>query len=478
MAAVLGVMCVPGMVRGESIVLMHTNDTHSQIYPTDEGTGGVARCKVLIDSIRGAEPYALLLDAGDAVQGTAFFNLYKGEVEAMLLNALGYDVVTLGNHEFDNGMERLGEYVRSVDAGFVSTNYRFGGTPMEGLTRPYRIFDIAGKRVGVLAINVEPAGMIDPDKSVGVRYLDPLKAANATAWHLRNNEGCDYVVALTHIGYEYEETFDDRELAAASSDIDVIIGGHSHTTVPAGTRVTNAEGRPVVITQTGSQGNALGVVKIDTATGAITDELIAVDSRLDGRVDPAVEEMLKPYRHGVDSLCSIVIGKTRIDTPDRKNDVMVGFVARFLAARGRELAPDVTIDLAMANRGGIRRGMRRGNVTKGQILEMLPFDNRVVVLEVKGRDLLEAFEINERLGRVGYDRPVAMVREGGDVPLSATIGGKRVDPDATYYVATIDYIAKGGDYMKPMKRGVVVGRSDKIMNEDVIEYVEKVKVIK
>ncbi|MDE6085656.1 MAG: metallophosphoesterase, partial [Muribaculaceae bacterium] len=188
-----------GVSKADNIVIMHTNDTHSQIDPAADGKGGVARRKVLIDSIRAAEPHTLLVDAGDAVQGSNYFTLYGGEVEALMLNELGYEYAILGNHEFDNGMESLGKYISSVNAPYIATNYIVTGTPLEGKLTRYKIVPIAGKRIGLIGINIDPKGMIADEKSVGVVYQDPCKAANATAWHLKNNEGVDYVIAITHI---------------------------------------------------------------------------------------------------------------------------------------------------------------------------------------------------------------------------------------------------------------------------------------
>lgn len=462
----------PG-AEAEKIVIMHTNDTHSQIDPGSDGMGGLARRKVLIDSIRSTNQHTILIDAGDAVQGTTYFNLYGGEVESKGLNALGYDYAILGNHEFDNGMEALARYLSNTDAQFISTNYDLSGTPLDSLVSRYRIVDIAGKKIGLIGLNVDPAGIIDPAKSQGVKYQDVYRAANSTAWHLKHNEGVDYVVAISHIGYHYDETPDDLDVAEGGNDIDLIIGGHSHTTIKPGTPDGwrfNTDHKPVIITQTGSTGKYLGVVTIDTDTDSIQASLIPVDSRLDSRIDPAITKMTAPYRHGVDSLKSIVIGKTRIDSNDRSNNGIINFVSAFLADRGRSLVPDGRIDLAVSNRGGVRTGMKRGNVTKGAIMEMLPFNNKVTVLEMKGSDLIESFGINSKMKRVSYDRPVT-VTMNGDKAVKATVDGKEISPDATYRVATIDYIAKGGDYMAPMTRGKAIAQSHRIMNEDVMEYI-------
>ncbi len=458
---------------GEKIVIMHTNDTHSQIDPGNGDMGGLARRKVLIDSIRSVEPHTLLIDAGDAVQGTAYFNLYAGEVEAKGLNALGYDYATLGNHEFDNGMEALANYIRQIDADFVSTNYDLDGTPLDSVISRYRTVSIGGRKIGIIGLNVDPSGIIDPAKSEGVKYQDVYRAANSTAWHLKHNEGADYVIAISHIGYHYDETPDDLEIAEKGNDIDLIIGGHSHTRIEPGTPQgwrLNADKEPVIITQTGSSGKYLGVVTIDTDTDSIQASLIPVDSRLDSRIDPAIIEMTAPYRHGVDSLKSIVIGKTLIDSDDRSDTGIINFVSAFLADRGRQLVPDGRIDLAVSNRGGIRTGMKRGNVTKGAIMEMLPFDNKVEVLEMKGSELIESLGINAGMGRVSYDRPVTVTMDGNKA-VKATIDGKDIQPDSIYRVSTIDYIAKGGDYMEPMTRGNVIAGSSRIMNEDVMDYI-------
>ena len=463
-------------VHGEHIVIMHTNDTHSQIDPATDGKGGVARRKVLIDSIRAAEPHTLLIDAGDAVQGSNYFTLYGGEVEALMLNELGYEYAILGNHEFDNGMESLGKYISSVNAPYIATNYIVTGTPLEGKLTRYRIVPIAGKRIGLIGINIDPKGMIADEKSVGVVYQDPFKAANATAWHLKNNEGVDYVVAITHIGYEVNPLPDDIKLVANSENIDIIIGGHSHTVVEPGSEKShrkNAAGKDVLIAQTGSTGANLGVITIDTDNNTFSSQLIPVDSRLDGRVDDSILAKLEPYRHGVDSLKSIVVGKSRIEAP-RGDERILNFVTDFIEWEGKRLNDNKAVDLGIANRGGIRTPMNSGPITRGGIMEMLPFDNRVVVLELTGQQLLDVFDTNVKAPRVGFSRPVAVVVENGHVT-RATLNGVAVDPEKTYVVSTVDYLANGGDYMTPLTLGKVLNSSDRIMNLDVIDYIGSLK---
>lgn len=459
----------------ERIVIMHTNDTHSQIEPNAAGRGGVARRKVLIDSIRAAEPNTILVDAGDAVQGTVYFSLYGGEVESKMLKALGYDYAILGNHEFDNGVDSLAWYIKQSGVPYLSTNYDVTGSPLDGLLSPYSIVKRGGKKIGIIAINLQPDGMIDSAKSRGVEFLDVFKAANSTAWHLKHNEKVDYVVALTHVGYSLEDLPDDLDIAAKSEDIDVVIGGHSHTVVKPGTEMalrTNEDGRPVVVAQTGSLGENLGLVIIDTDKGTVASELIPVDSRLDGRVDPAIETIIAPYRHGVDSLKSIVVGKNT-QAFERKDEGLLNFVADFARWEGRRLNNGKQVDLAIVNRGGIRNGLGKGNVTRGIIMEILPFDNRVELLDIKGEDLIKALVTAAETRRVGFDRPVVV--ELDDDRHEATIDGVEIDPDKQYTIATIDYLANGGDYMTPLKAGIVKAVSSNKMNLDVLDYIKTLK---
>ena len=169
----------------EDLVIIHTNDTHSQLDPTDKGLGGIQRRKVLIDSIKAEHPNVLVADAGDAVQGTLFFTLYGGRAEMEAMNALGYDIAILGNHDFDNGVDSLARNIGLSDARWISTNYDFSQrADLDSLFSPYEIYDIGGKKIAFIGLNLDPKGMIAEGNYDGVRYLDVVKAANSTAWFL------------------------------------------------------------------------------------------------------------------------------------------------------------------------------------------------------------------------------------------------------------------------------------------------------
>ena len=450
----------------DQLIILHTNDTHSQLDPDDKNEGGILRRKVLVDSIRDKEPNVLLVDCGDAVQGTLYYTLYKGEAERVMMNNLGYDIQILGNHEFDNGLESLANDWSQLNAEKLSSNYDVSGTVLEGILKPYSIHDFGGKKIGFIAINLDPKGMIADANATGIRYLDGIEAANSLAWYLKNIEHADMVIALTHVGYDTENppTPSDLDIARNSKEIDIIIGGHSHTTVDpdAGNalawKVSNMTGDTVVVAQTGSRGMNLGKITVDLPTLSSTYSLIKVDKRLDNRIDPEAAALLHRYRAGVDSLKSQKIGKSSVEFP-AGSQILVNWVADVMLEMGKELV-DSPVDLSIVNKGGIRRGLPAGHITKETIMTMLPFDNKLVVMEIGGNDLKQAFDV--------------MARRGGD-GLSKGFDINAIDPDRTYTLVTIDYLANGGDYMEPLTKGKVIARSKARLDETMIEHIERSK---
>lgn len=478
-AVALAATCVFVPAQAQKLTLLTTNDTHSQIDPADDGSGGILRRKAAVDSVRAAADNVLLIDLGDAVQGTLYFNLYGGEVENKLMNALGYDIRILGNHEFDNGVKELARTWKDNTSVNLSTNYKITDPDLAPLFRSYLIKDIDGRRVGFIAINLRPQGMISEGNYDGVEYLDAIRAANSTAWHMKHNEGVDMVVALTHIGYMPTGTgTSDMELAGASEDIDVILGAHSHTLVNPGSavseahRVTNAAGDTILVTQAGKGGKYLGKVEIDLNTGKTAYSLLKIDSRYDKDVDSELENnLLAAYRHGVDSIMNTPVAKTNWAMEQRSPELL-NFVTDFIRDRGREL--DNGVDFAIANKGGIRRGLPAGTVTKGEIQSMLPFSNHVVVIEISGRDIVDNLEIMTRTDGNGISRELKVNYEPlSNQVTSVQLNGHDLEPDRIYTVATIDYLANGGDYMKPLTRGKIVARSSRKVYEDLLKMLER-----
>lgn len=248
------------------LTILHTNDTHSRLEPfpmdggRNQGLGGIAGRARLIETIRSEEEHVLLLDAGDIFQGTPYFNLYKGEPEIKAMSAMQYDATTIGNHDFDAGMENLAtQLTKHANFPMLICNYDFTGTPMEYKTQPYKIFKKGKIKVGIFGVGIEGKGLI-PDNLFGAtKYLDPIQKANEIA-DLLKRDGCDMIICLSHLGNKYSEAglVSDEVLAKASENIDLIIGGHTHTFLDQPIVYKNKKGDDVVVNQVGFAGIILG----------------------------------------------------------------------------------------------------------------------------------------------------------------------------------------------------------------------------
>lgn len=273
-----GVLSAPLIGKGlevpsaHRLVILHTNDTHSRLdpFPMDgsrnQGLGGVAKRAQIIKQIRAQEPYVLLLDAGDIFQGTPYFNFYKGEPEIKAMTYMGYDATTIGNHDFDAGMENLATQLR-LHARFpmLVCNYDVAGTPLEANVMPYKIFRKGPLKIGVLGVGIEGKGLI-PDQLFGSTvYLDPIAEANKVANILRKKEHCDLVICLSHLGNRYttEKKVSDEDLAKQSEEIDLVIGGHTHTFLDKPLVYTNKKGKEVLVNQVGFGGILLGRIDFE-----------------------------------------------------------------------------------------------------------------------------------------------------------------------------------------------------------------------
>lgn len=254
----------------KKITILHTNDVHSHIDPfgpdheRNANKGGVARRATLVESIRKENPNTLLLDAGDIFQGTPYFNYYGGELEFKLMSMLDYDLATIGNHDFDNGIDGLYAQLPHAKFEFVSANYDFSNTVMDTHVKPYKILVKDGIKIGVFGLGVQLEGLVDKDMYKETVYHNPIEVAQDMSRILREEQKCDLVICLSHIGYHYRnrpERVSDLNLARATKDIDIIIGGHTHTFLPKPTIEKNSAGKNVLINQVGAYGLYLG--KID-----------------------------------------------------------------------------------------------------------------------------------------------------------------------------------------------------------------------
>jgi len=265
----LGLICSVN-AQEKSLTILHLNDTHSRIEPYPDNShyypsqGGLTRIYNYVEKTRAAEDNVLLFHCGDQVQGTPYFNFFEGEVEIEAGNLMRYDAACLGNHEFDNGLDFLAAMVKKAKFPIVATNLDFTGTPLEGLTRPWIVIERGGLRIGVIGLTIDFKGLVAKSNSKGVKWLDPIHMANHTAEMLKKTERCDLVVAVSHLGYYPKEPakIGDTQLAEQSRNIDIILGGHTHTFMEEPVRVKNLDGREVVINQTGAYGIYVGRIDL------------------------------------------------------------------------------------------------------------------------------------------------------------------------------------------------------------------------
>jgi 5'-nucleotidase len=249
------------------LTVLHTNDQHSRIEPFDSSysrnpnQGGFARRATLIQQIRSQEKNVLLLDAGDIFQGTPYFNFYGGELEFKLMSMMGYDAATMGNHDFDNGLEGFLKALPNAKFPFITSNYDFSNTILDGKTEKYKIFKKDGIKVGLFGVGLELDGLVGKKQYQETKYLNPVEIAQHYADFLRKEKGCDLVICLSHIGYDYRDDADkisDKKLAAQTDNIDLILGGHTHTFLPEPQSFTNKSGKNVLVNQVGWAGLLLG----------------------------------------------------------------------------------------------------------------------------------------------------------------------------------------------------------------------------
>ena len=256
-----------GQSGARELVILHTNDTHSHVDPVkagpEAGLGGVIERAAYIDSVRSAvgKRNLLLVDAGDFSQGTSYFTVLKGDIEIELLNGMGYDAVCLGNHEFDNGPEELARRLRNAKFDVVCANYDFSGSVLDRYVEPYTVIRKGGRKIGIIGLLVDVTKVVDRSVAETMKYLDPVETVNRYAALLRD-KGCDMVIVLSHFGIEKSE-FTDIRLAEASRNVDIIIGGHSHTFLEEPVYVRNADGKEVTIVTDGCWGLYVGRLDIE-----------------------------------------------------------------------------------------------------------------------------------------------------------------------------------------------------------------------
>lgn len=251
----------------QKISILHTNDQHSRIEPfeaTDRrfpNQGGFARRATLVEQIRKQEKNVLLFDCGDIFQGTPYFNMFGGELEFKLMSMMKYDAATMGNHDFDNGLEGFLKVLPNAKFSFICSNYDFSNTILDGKTEPYKIFRKGDIKVGVFGLGIELEGLVGKKHYQETKYLDPIEIAQHYSEFLRNEKKCDLVICLSHLGYDFgsdKEKMSDKKVAAQTDGIDLILGGHTHSFLKEPQVFQNKKGKNVLVNQVGWAGLLLG----------------------------------------------------------------------------------------------------------------------------------------------------------------------------------------------------------------------------
>ncbi len=458
-----------------SITILHTNDTHSWHEPGSNGDGGAARLASVVNQIRASRDNVLLLDGGDRFTGTLFHVQWRGQDQVQVMNAIGYDAMTLGNHEFDDGEEVLYNFVSQLDFPAVSANIVDWGsfTELDELINAFAVLDVNGQQIGVIGLTTPETPELTK-ASDEIQFSADLVAVTQAAVDELTAQGVNKIVLITHIGLDM-----DREVAAGVTGVDVIVGGHSHTLLgnvyQAAVEgypvvVENPEGAPVYIVQAGSNSTYLGRLDVTfDAEGVVT--AATGDTILLSRYitpDPALEEIVTELAGPVEELRATPTGAeaTVALNGDRR-------VCRVEECNLGNLITDAMraetgAQIAITNGGGIRASIDEGEVTVGEVVTVLPFGNLVSTFELTGADVIAALE--NGVSRVVVDGG-NVVRDGaaGRFPQVSGLhftwdptleAGSRIvsvevqneagewvaiDPAATYTVASNDFMRGGGD---------------------------------
>ena len=255
----------------KQIVILHTNDTHSTIEPVSKyskvkeaaGKAGCVRRATMVKQLREQNPDILLFDSGDFSQGSTFYTMYKGDVEVGLMNIMGYDAATIGNHEFDFGLDNLARLARQAKFPIVCSNCDFTGTPCQDVIKKYCVVVRDGVRIGVFGLTPKIEGLVMKENIAGVKYIDPIQATKEMVSVLRDKERCDIVVCLSHLGWKLApEYIDDQVLISSTTGIDIVLGGHSHTYMKEMEWVDNDEGKSIPVDQNGKHGAFVGKITL------------------------------------------------------------------------------------------------------------------------------------------------------------------------------------------------------------------------
>jgi len=478
--------CATGPVKREAgkayeLVLLHTNDHHGTALP-NAGRGGLAERATFIKSVRAANPNVLLIDIGDFNTGSAFSNMFAGEIEINAYNLMGYDAATFGNHEFDGTQEKLDKQIAAANYPFISSNIKTADGKFLG-GHQYLVKNYDGIRVGLIGLTTLRTLVIaSPDPSL--TFIPEIDAAKDAVALLRDKEKVDIIIALTHMGdvKEYDDHVTSLELAEAVPGIDIIVDGHSHSLF---SQVKYA-GNTWVVTAN-EWGKYVGEAKLTVVDGKLLRfdwELVEINNS-DTQTyapDAAIAAMMAPYIEQSEASLKEVIGEAA-DTfifgnrLTRYQETALGNMITDANTWYFRTVYNQTLDFAFHNGGNMRAELPKGPLTREQILTVLPFENYLYIASLRGSEIQELFDFIATVpqGAGGFPQFSSDVRYTIDIPnrriSNLTIGGAPVDPNKTYRFCTNDYILGGGDGYVVMAKAQDTFNTSLLLSYVVIEYV-------
>jgi 5'-nucleotidase/UDP-sugar diphosphatase len=464
---VLPVGLLPGVQAQDeetfALTIMHTNDTHAEHAPG--GDGGVARQLTVVKQIRAEGGNSLLLDAGDRFTGTLFHQQYKGQDNVQIMNLLGYDAMTLGNHEFDNGDEVLAAFIDGLNFPVVSANIDFSASDvLAGKVAPYVVLDVGGEQIGVVGL-ITPETAILSSPGDELVFSDDLAGMAQAAVDELTGEGVNKIILLTHIGY-----YADVALAPALAGVDIIVGGHSHTLEsnlysgaegPYPTELESASGEPVLVVTAASKNEFLGRLDVEfDAAGVLADwdgDVILLSQYI--TPDPDMDDLIMELAAPIEELKNTPVGEAAVFLVGDRAVCRVEEcnLGNLIADAMRE---NTGADIVLQNGGGIRADIPDGPVTLGQVLTVLPFGNLISTMSLAGADVWDALEngvsqVEEGAGRFPQVSGLRFSWDGSKEPgsrivsvdvLNAETGEyEPLDLEKVYFVATNDFMRNGGD---------------------------------
>ncbi|QED49647.1 bifunctional metallophosphatase/5'-nucleotidase [Cytobacillus dafuensis] len=465
----------------KKITILHTNDSHGRVEESKNDGMGFAKLSTLVKKYESENPNTLLLDAGDTLHGTTFATLSKGESIAKVMNKVGYDGMAAGNHDFNYGYKRLLEIEKMLDFPVLSANVR--QKDGSNLLKPYTIKEVDGIKLGIFGLSTpETSYKTHPKNVEGLTFTDPVKEAQAMVKELKA-QNVDMIIAVTHLGIDKSSTETSIKVAKGAPGIDLIVDGHSHSTLVEGLKGEN----DTLIVSSGEYTKNLGVVELTFEGKKLTNKtakLINKDATADVKPDPEVEKVITDIKTDQEKILSEVIGKTAVKLDGEREQVRVGETN--LGNLITDAMVDMTgADMAVTNGGGIRASINEGTITKGDVVTVLPFGNYIVTKELTGAQIKAGLENGvssypESKGAFpqvsGLTFAIDTAQEKGSRVHSMKIKGQPVDMNKKYLVATNDFMAAGGDEYTSFGESPIANEFP-ALDEALITYIQKIGTV-